>query len=92
MTTLVRAETCLVLAVSALLAVSCVPPGTETARVEEIPVTTTSDTARQLFEEGEYLLNVGRGVQAREKFLAALTEDPAFVRAHVNQSNAALSF
>ena len=93
MKTLVRPyETFLVLAVSALLAVSCVPPGTETARIEEIPVTTTSDTARQLFEEGEYLLDVGRGVQAREKFLAAIAEDPAFVRAHVSQSNAALSF
>ena len=59
MKTLVRPyKTCLVLAVSALLVVSCVPPETETARVEEIPVTTSSDTARQLFEEGEYLLDM----------------------------------
>jgi len=59
---------------------------------EEIPVSTTSETARALYEEGEYLADVGRNVQAREKFIAAIAEDPAFVRAHFGQSNAAVSY
>ncbi len=89
---------CLAMAAAALLvAVGCGQPGTHTssggsAKIEEIPISTSSDTARQLLEAGEYLLDVGRGVQAREKFQAAIAEDPTFVRAHVSQSNAALSF
>ncbi len=83
-----------------LVAAGCAPPATETAteaevaavQIEEIPVTTTSDTARRLFDEGQYLLDVGRGVKAREKFLAAIAEDPGFVRAHYNQANSSLSF
>ncbi|MDH3254541.1 MAG: hypothetical protein OEM62_06075, partial [Acidobacteriota bacterium] len=75
----------------------CAPqeaPPTEVAEVvvEEIPVTTASETARALHAEGEYLLDVGRNVEARQKFQAAIAEDPGFVRAHYNQSNAALSF
>ena len=82
------------------LAAGCSQPAgdaeteTEVAAVliEEIPVTTSSDAARRLYDEGQYLLDVGRGVQAREKFRAAVAEDPGFVRAHFNQSNSALSF
>ena len=37
----------------------------------EIPFTTDSEAARALCEEGEYLSDVGRNVQAREKFIAA---------------------
>jgi tetratricopeptide (TPR) repeat protein len=59
---------------------------------DEIPVTTTSETARALYEEGEYLADVGRNVQAREKFMAAIAEDPAFVRAHFGQSTVAVSY
>ena len=66
-------------------------PQVTTVQVEEIPVTTASEAARQLFDEGQYLLDVGRGVQAREKFQAAIAEDPSFVRAHFNQANTALS-
>jgi len=58
----------------------------------EIPITTDSANARALYEEGEYLSDVGRNVQAREKFMAAVTEDPAFVRAHFDQSNVANSY
>jgi Tfp pilus assembly protein PilF len=61
-------------------------------QVEEIPVTTASDTARGLFEEGEYLLDVGRNVAAREKFDAAVAEDPGFAYAYFNRSNVAGSF
>ncbi len=86
--------------VAALAATGCTPsatdPSTETSevvniRIEEVPLTTSSDTARQLFNEGQYLLDVGRGGKAREKFRAALAEDPHFVRAHLNQANSALS-
>jgi tetratricopeptide (TPR) repeat protein len=58
----------------------------------EIPITTDSATARALYEEGEYLYDVGRNVLAREKFMAAVAEDPAFVRAHYDQSNVANSY
>jgi tetratricopeptide (TPR) repeat protein len=61
-------------------------------QIEEIPVTTDSDAAMALYEEGQYLADVGRGVEAREKFMAAIAEDPGFVRAHFSQSNTALSF
>lgn len=57
-----------------------------------IPVTTSSDAARALYAQGQYFLDVGRGVQAREKFMAAATEDPEFAMAYYGQSNAALSF
>jgi len=58
----------------------------------KIPYTTESKVARTLCEEGEYLSDVGRNVQAREKFVAAVAEDPAFVRAHFDQSNVAVSY
>jgi tetratricopeptide (TPR) repeat protein len=82
----------LALAVVILLfgAVGCAPKE-EVTGVGEIPYSTESETARALCEEGEYLNDVGRNVEAREKFMAAVAEDPAFVRAHYGQSNAALS-
>jgi tetratricopeptide (TPR) repeat protein len=58
----------------------------------EIPITTDSEAAHALYEEGQYLSDVGRGVEAREKFMAAVAEDPAVVRAHFGQSNAAVSY
>jgi tetratricopeptide (TPR) repeat protein len=60
--------------------------------VGQIPYTTGSETARALCEEGEYLSDVGRNFQAREKFMAAVAEDPTFVRAHFDQSNVAISY
>lgn len=82
---------------------ACSPPAQETAPVAapeeavtppsaEIPVSTATDSARALYEEGTYLMDVGRGVQAREKFLAAIAEDPGFALAYWGQSNVALSF
>jgi tetratricopeptide (TPR) repeat protein len=58
----------------------------------EIPISTSSGAALALYEQGQYLLDVGRGVQARAKFIEALELDPGFVRAHLDRSNAALSF
>ena len=86
----------LTLAVAALGA--CAPTTEETtaddaaSALEEIPVTTASEAARELWEEGLYLSDVGRIVEAREKFQAAVADDPGFVRGHFAQSNAALSF
>jgi len=75
-------------------AVGCAPKEEVATQpgVEEIPVTTDSESARALYEEGEYLSDVGRNVEARQKFMAAVAEDPGFVRAHFGQSNAAFSF
>ena len=58
----------------------------------DIPITTSSAAAKALYAEGQYFADVGRGVQAREKFKAAATEDPGFALAYYGQSNAALSF
>ena len=38
--------------------------------VEEIPITTDSEAARQLFLEGQHYLDVARPVKAREKLRA----------------------
>jgi tetratricopeptide (TPR) repeat protein len=62
------------------------------SRAGMIPYTTVSEAARLLCEEGEYLADVGRNVKAREKFIAAVAEDPTFVRAHFDQSNVAISY
>ena len=58
----------------------------------QIPITTTSEKARTLYAQGEYLLDVGRGIQAREKFQAASENDPSFALAYYGLSNTALSF
>ena len=79
------------LSVPALLVVAagCAPQAEEAAyeaaappALEEIPITTASDTARKLFDEGQYFLDVGRGAEANQRFRAAVAEDPGFVRAH----------
>ena len=77
--------------------VEAASPETAPAEVEvvtstEIPETTSSEEARALYSEGQYLLDVGRGVQAREKFMAAEAVDPEFALAYYGRSNAALSF
>lgn len=68
------------------------PVKPEVTQSIDIPVTTSSDTARALYAKGQYFLDVGRGVQAREKFQAATAEDPEFALAYYGRSNAALSF
>ncbi len=90
-----RTVASLVIAASMLVSIGCSQSGEEAAPVvapAQISVTTASESARALYAEGEYLSDVGRGVQAREKFLAAAAEDPSFALAYYGQSNAALSF
>jgi len=79
---------------AALVLAACTPTPEkpEASKVVEIPVTTASEKAKQLFDEGQYLLDVGRGVDANKKFRAAIAEDPAFAYAYLNLSNSALSF
>jgi len=64
----------------------------QTVETGQIPTTTTSEEARTLYDQGEYLVDVGRIVQARDKFKAAIASDPSFALAYYGQSNAALSF
>jgi len=68
------------------------PAETVSTAPVQIPITTDSATAKALYAEGEYFQDVGRGVKAREKFLAAISDDPSFALAYYGQSNAALSF
>ena len=74
------------------VATKAAPPAVTTAPPVQMQVTTDSGTARNLYAEGEYFLDVGRGIQAREKFQAATKEDPLFALAYYGLSNAALSF
>lgn len=67
-------------------------PETEVAQSGDLQLTTSSEAARALYAEGDYLLDVGRNVQARQKFQAAAAEDPEFALAYYGVSNAALSF
>jgi len=69
-----------------------VPPEPEVVQLAELSVTTSSDVARALYAEGQYFIDVGRGVQARAKFKAAAAEDPGFALAYYGQANASLSF
>ena len=103
-----RVLTHLLIAASLMLAIACSkhedestsqmaeqkaePAQPEVVQSVDIPVTTSSDLARALYAEGQYFIDVGRGVQAREKFQAAAIEDPGFALAYYGQSNAALSF
>ena len=99
-----RMLTHVLIATSLLLTIGCsrsedevasteaVPTEAEIVQSIKIPVTTSSDAARSLYAEGEYFLDVGRGVQAREIFMAAAAEDPGFALAYYGQSNASLSF
>ena len=99
-----RFQTLLLIALSVLVSSACSRSEEESVSVTaapavatpppsvQIPVTTTSEKARALYAEGDYLLDVGRGVQARKKFQAAADNDPSFALAYYGQSNAALSF
>jgi tetratricopeptide (TPR) repeat protein len=64
----------------------------EAAAGGELPVNSDSAEALEAYAQGEYLMDVGRGVQARAKFREAITADANFVRAYWGVSNVALSF
>jgi tetratricopeptide (TPR) repeat protein len=61
------------------------------AKVQDIPVTTTSQEALASFEKAQYLLDVGRPQQANEMFRQAVAKDPTFSYAYFNLSNSSAS-
>lgn len=65
---------------------------TGNANEGELPLNTDSEAASEVYVQGEYLMDVGRNVQARAKFLEAIDADPGFARAYWGVSNVALSF
>lgn len=99
-----RLHTSLLLALCVLVSSACsrseeenvktttAPVKAEPVHSVQIPITTTSGRARILYNEGEYLQDVGRGIQARNKYKAAAASDPSFALAYYGQSNTALSF
>ena len=99
-----RLHTLLLLALCVLVSNACskseeehvkttaAPVKAEPVHSVQIPITTTSEKARVLYDEGQYLLDVGRVIQAREKYKASAASDPSFALAYYGQSNAALSF
>ena len=69
-----------------------VSPDPAPVSTPDIPISTTSESALALYHEGTHLVDIGRGVQAREKFAAAVAEDADFALGYLGQSNVALSF
>ncbi len=59
---------------------------------KDIPISSENMKARTLYEEGQALLDVGRAIEARAKFMAATEADPNFALGYYGRSNAALSF
>jgi tetratricopeptide (TPR) repeat protein len=53
-------------------------------RVDEIPITTASTSARTHFTVGEKLLDAGRPREAREHFRIAVDQDPTFAYGWLN--------
>lgn len=85
------------IAVFALVLIGACAPEQEEVEVaqpvaEPIPLTATSEEVEALLDEGHYLSDVGRVVEARGKFVAAADADPGCVQAHVYQAANALSF
>ena len=54
------------------------------ARVDEIPITTASTSARTHFTVGERLLDAGRPREAHEHFRLAVEQDPSFAYGYLN--------
>jgi tetratricopeptide (TPR) repeat protein len=61
------------------------------ARIDEIPITTASTSARTHFTVGERLLDAGRAREAREHFRLAVEQDPTFAYGYLNLAIAAPS-
>lgn len=57
----------------------------------EIPITTSSEAARDAFRQGEAYLDVGRNDEAREAFRGAVDLDPWFTYAWLSLANTAQS-
>jgi tetratricopeptide (TPR) repeat protein len=60
--------------------------------VEEIPVTTSSETALEHFLAGRESMDTGDEIEARSQFAAAAEVDPSFVLAHLQAASVSGSF
>jgi tetratricopeptide (TPR) repeat protein len=61
------------------------------ARADDIPITTTSASARSHFDIGQRLLDVGRPREARAHFQKAVADDPGFAYGYLNLAASAAS-
>ncbi len=69
-----------------------VEPAPEVSAGKDIPISAENDQAKALYEEGQALLDVGRNIEARAKFMAAVELEPTFALGYYGRANAALSF
>ncbi|HSP07782.1 MAG TPA: tetratricopeptide repeat protein, partial [Acidobacteriota bacterium] len=60
-------------------------------KVAEVPITTASAEAQDLFAKGQYMLDVGRVQEANALFHQAVKKDPAFSYAYLNMANSSAS-
>ena len=63
------------------------PPHRPASAADRIPITTSSDEARQLYLEGRDLYEKLRATDARARFEKAAAKDPAFALAQVGLAN-----
>ncbi len=59
--------------------------------VMELPVTTSSDEAREHFLQGQRAMDMGRSIEASAHFAKAVEADSGFAHAYLNKANTALS-
>ena len=78
-------------AATLLLALTTIASSAIAAAIEEIPVTTRSQSARMDFVAGQAALDRGDGAEANALFRAAVAADPDFTYAWLNLANAAFS-
>jgi tetratricopeptide (TPR) repeat protein len=92
-----RVTTHALLAVALIASAACArsiavtEAGGSVARVNEIPITTASSSARTHFTVGEKLLDAGRPREAAEHFRIAVEQDPSFAYGYLNLAFAAPS-
>jgi tetratricopeptide (TPR) repeat protein len=76
------------IAISVMAIVSC---GSKSGESSDIPVTTVSDEARDLFLQGRDAWEVGRSDEARGLFDQAIAADPTFVQAYLMRARTSTS-
>lgn len=78
-------------AVTLFTACGASPPVDMTVDTNKIPLTTSSEKARDAFLKGRWLLDNLRATDAHEYFLKAVAADPDFALAHLRVANTASS-
>ena len=77
------------LAVTVLIACGASPPIDHAVDTTKIPITTSSDEARDAFLKGRWLLDNLRVTDAHDYFLKAVAADPEFALGHLRVANSA---